>query len=154
MLFVRKSVDMRPGGVTGLEAGPTYLRLAFALAFDHLLHFAFLRTARYVGCALGLGSGFLAGCAFELLAFVFVGYFFCVHSTLIPAYFAINFFSPYPGKLTVTFVSSPVPSRRRTVPRPHLVCSTVEPGPNFLATGFLNCGTGAAGWAALAAAVL
>src|SRR5665213_1946724 len=62
--------------------------LTLTLAFDHLLYFAFLRTAGYVGCALGLGSGFLAGGPFQLLAFVFVGNFFCVHSTLIPAYFA------------------------------------------------------------------
>src|SRR5512140_2808034 len=73
-----------PGVISLRKALPIWAPL------NHLLYFAFLRTAGYVGCALGLGSGFLAGCALELLAFVFVGNFFCVHSTLIPAYFAIN----------------------------------------------------------------
>src|SRR6185295_11306810 len=123
-------------------AGPT--RLTLTLALDHLLYFALLRTASNVGGPFGLGRHLLAGSPLKLLAFVFVGNFFGIHSTLIPAYFAINFFKPYPGKLTVTFVSSPEPSRRSTVPRPHLVCSTVEPGPNFLGPIFLNCGTGAA----------
>src|SRR6185369_15569637 len=122
-------------------------------ALDHLLDFAFLGTTGHVGGPFGFGCHLLAGGTLQLLAFVFVGNFFGIHSTLIPAYFAINFFKPYPGKLTVTFVSSPEPSRRSTVPRPHLVCSTVEPGPNFLGPVFLNYGTGAAEWAALEAAV-
>src|SRR5579863_8064371 len=130
---------------TGSEARPAWFGcLALTLAFDHFLYFAFLRTAGYVGCALGLGSGFLARCAFELLAFVFVGYFFSVHSTLIPAYFAMSFFNPYPGKLTVTFVSSPEPSRRSTVPLPYLAWVTVEPGPNFFFFTGAVCATGRA----------
>src|SRR5579862_7653045 len=133
-------------------AGPTLRALTLTLALDHLLDFALLRTASNVGGPFGFGRHLLARCALQLLAFVFVGNFFGIHSTLIPAYFAINFFKPYPGKLTVTFVSSPEPSRRSTVPRPHLVCSTVEPGPNFRGPVFLNCGTGAAPGCALAAA--
>src|SRR5579872_4357191 len=141
------------GRQDGGRARPAWFGcLALTLALDHLLYFALLRTAGNVGGPFGLGRHLLAGCALQLLAFVFVGNFFGIHSTLIPAYFAINFFKPYPGKLTVTFVSSPEPSRRSTVPRPHLVCSTVEPGPNFRGPVFLNCGTGAAGWAVREAA--
>ena len=35
------------------------------------------------------------------------------------AYLTMSFFRPYPGKWTVTLVSSPLPSRRITVPTPH-----------------------------------
>src|SRR5579871_5313441 len=99
-------------------------QLALTLALNHLLDFALGRAPRNIGGSLGFGRGFLAGRALQLLAFICVRDVFGVHSTLIPAYFAISFFSPYPGKLTVIFVSSPVPSRRITVPRPYLACST------------------------------
>src|SRR5579864_5204282 len=110
--------------------------LPFALAFNHLLHFALLRSARDIGGSLRLRRRCLALGAFQFLSFGFVGDFFGVHSILIPAYFATSFFNPYPGKLTVTLVSSPEPSRRNTVPRPYLACSMVEPGPTF----FFCCG--------------
>jgi hypothetical protein len=74
---------------------------------------------------------------------------------LIPAYFAISFFNPYPGKLTVTLVSSPLPSRRNTVPCPYFACSMVEPGPSFFfftgaagVTGPATLGGGATGFGA------
>src|SRR6185312_2182912 len=74
----------------------------------------------------------LAGVSFHLLAFCFIGDVFCVHSsTLIPAYFSMIFFNPYPGKLIVSFASSPSPSRRITTPRPYFGCWTVLPAPNL-----------------------
>src|SRR5712691_10563125 len=130
MLLVRKSGDMPKTGSP------------LALALHHLLHLALARAPGHVGGAAGLGRRLPAGSALQLLAFLFIGDGFRVHSILIPAYFATNFFNPYPGKLTVTLASPPEPSRRRTVPRPYLACSTVEPGPTFLG-GLLS--NGAAG---------
>src|SRR5579862_4387871 len=106
-------------------------RLALALALHHLPDFLLARAAHHIRGPLGLGSRFLARCALQLLAFCFIGNFRSVHSTLIPAYFAISFFNPCTGKLTVTLVSSPDPSTRNTVPRPYFACSIDEPGPNF-----------------------
>src|SRR5215210_6157617 len=45
-----------------------------------------------------------------------------------PAYFSISFFCPKPGKLTVSLAASPVPSRRRTRPRPYFGWRTCVPG--------------------------
>src|SRR4051795_8819172 len=45
-----------------------------------------------------------------------------------PAYFSTSFFWPKPGKLTRSLAASPVPSRRRTRPRPYLGCLTCMPG--------------------------
>src|ERR1700752_741129 len=53
-----------------------------------------------------------------------------VHAFSKPAYFSTNFFCPNPGKLTVSFVDSPAPSRRRTNPRPYFECLTYDPGVN------------------------
>ena len=106
-------------------------RLPFALALDELLHFMFVRSARDTGGALGFRRGFLTGCAFEALAFGFIFNVLGVHSSiLIPAYFSTIFLSPYPGKLIVSFASSPSPSRRKMVPRPYFGCFTVAPTEN------------------------
>jgi len=95
--------------------------LTFALALDQLFHLALVRSPRDTRCALGFRSSFLTGYAFEAFAFGFIFNVLCVHSSiLIPAYFSIIFLSPYPGKLIVSFASSPSPSRRSTVPRPYL----------------------------------
>src|SRR5436853_6276527 len=43
------------------------------------------------------------------------------------ACFATNFFGPYPGKVTVSFASSPAPSHLVTTPLPYLSCRTRSP---------------------------
>lgn len=97
--------------------------LAFPLALRHLFYFVLVRPACHSGCPLCLRSGLLPRGALQALAFYFVFHVLCVHSSiLIPAYFAIIFFNPYPGKLIVSFASSPSPSRRNTVPRPYFGC--------------------------------
>src|SRR3954452_14319067 len=50
------------------------------------------------------------------------------HAFSNPAYFSISFFCPKPGKLTVSFAASPVPSRRSTSPRPYFGWRTCEAG--------------------------
>src|SRR5205085_12097421 len=45
-----------------------------------------------------------------------------------PAYFSTSFFWPKPGKLTRSLAASPVPSRRRTRPRPYFGWRTCVPG--------------------------
>src|SRR4029079_8796024 len=97
--------------------------LAFTLALSELFHFAFIGSAGDTGCALLLGGHFLARGAPEFLTFQLVFYVLCIHSSsVIPAYLATIFCSPCPGKLIVSFASSPSPSRRNTVPRPYLGC--------------------------------
>src|SRR5215831_5974810 len=92
------------------------LALALRLVADLLLH----GSARDPGGPFGLGRGFLARRAFQLLAFGFVGDLLCVHQSLFnPAYFSISFFNPKRGKFTVILASSPSPSRRTTVPVPY-----------------------------------
>src|SRR5580704_16342076 len=66
-------------------------RLTLTLALDHLLHFALRGAARDIRGPFGLGRGLLAGGAFQFFAFVFIRDLVSVHSTLIPAYFAISF---------------------------------------------------------------
>jgi len=117
--------------LTGDKIACPTLLLALALALHHLGDFLLARAARHIGGPLALGSRLLPGRALQLLAFCSIGNFLGIHSTLIPAYFAISFFNPYPGKLTVTLVSSPLPSKRNTVPWPYFACSMVEPGPSF-----------------------
>src|SRR5579862_2868322 len=114
------SEDLISSSIDLVWKSDTGASLALALALSHLLYFALLRSACDVGGALLNRRRFLPRRALQLLTFRFVCDLFSVHSTLIPAYFAISFFNPYPGKFTVTFVSSPEPSRRTTVPRPYL----------------------------------
>src|SRR5581483_542021 len=126
--------------------------LALLLALGHLFDFLLARSARHIARPLGFGGGLFPRRALQFLPFCSVGDVLCVHSTLIPAYFAISLFNPYPGKLTVTFVSSPDPSRRNTVPRPYFACSMVAPGPTFLAFAAFAAGCCTGGTAGLGAA--
>src|SRR5271165_2472552 len=115
MLLVRKSWLTR-------RALP--LPLTLCRAANLLLH----RSARYSGSALGLRSHLLARRPLQFLSFRPILNVFRVHQSLFnPAYFSINFLSPYPGKLTVSLASSPSPSRLTIVPLPYFGCSTVVP---------------------------
>src|SRR5579884_802985 len=107
------------GELTHVEARASPSRLALALALGHLLYFALLRSASYVSRARRKRRSLFPRGALGFLAFCSIFNMLCVHSILIPAYFATNFFSPYPGKLTVTLASSPEPSNMTMVPRPY-----------------------------------
>src|SRR5207248_8388645 len=85
-------------------------------------------ASRYASRSLGLGGGFLARRALQLLSFGPVRCVFCIHQSVFnPAYFSISFLSPCPGKLTVSFASSPSPSRLTITPLPYLGWLTVDP---------------------------
>ena len=134
----------RPGQCRPLTAGPTILslataELALALALDHLLDFALHANRELRRRRAASAPGLFARGALGLLAFCSVFNVLGIHSILIPAYFAINFFNPYPGKLTVTLASSPEPSSRTMVPRPYLACSMVEPSPVFFLRHWNGC---------------
>src|SRR6185312_16349228 len=95
-------------------------KLALPLAFGQFPNLLLVGAARHTGRALCLRRRFLSRHALQLLTFLSILNVFCVHSsTLIPAYFSTIFFNPNPGKLIVSFASSPSPSRRRMVPRPY-----------------------------------
>src|SRR5262249_35101591 len=102
--------------------------LALALALGCPSDFLLQRAPRHSGSALGLGRGLFARRPLQFLSFRSVRYLFCIHQSLFsPAYFSMIFFSPYPGKCTVSLASSPSPSRRTTTPRPYFGWSTDDP---------------------------
>src|SRR5713101_6425510 len=113
MLLVRKRCDTRAG---------LTLTLALSGASDLLLH----RAARHTRRSLRFGRNLLARRPLQLLSFRPIRYRFCIHQSVFnPAYFSINFLSPCPGKLTVSFASSPSPSRLTITPLPYFGCTTV-----------------------------
>src|SRR6266852_4115239 len=68
--------------------------LSLPLSFGHLLYFFLHGAAGNSRGTLGLGGGFLARGALQLLAFFFVSDVLCVHSSCIPEYFSTIFFKP------------------------------------------------------------
>jgi hypothetical protein len=78
-------------------------------------------AARYTRSSLRFRRNFLARRPLQLLTFRPIRYRFCIHQSVFnPAYFSISFLSPCPGKLTVSFASSPSPSRLTITPFPYL----------------------------------
>ena len=116
------------------------------LSLNQLFHF-FLRRATG-SCASCLRSLLLPRDPLQLLAFFFIFNLLCVHDSVFnPANLSTSFFNPCPGKLMVSFASSPSPSRLSTVPRPYRGCSTTDPGPKVFLPPVLGriCASGGGG---------